>query len=73
MTNQHHERAARVVTAFMDTLDDSVRKQITGSQVNTLTLMIKKALGEELSLAVERVEELLRQLRTETDKPELGI
>jgi len=73
MTNQHQEHAQKVVAAFRDSLDESVRQQIKDSQFNTLTLMIKEALGEELGVAIERMEEVIRQMRTETEKPDLGI
>lgn len=50
-----------------------MRQQITDSQFNTLRLMIKEALGEELAEAIERMEEVIKQLRTETERPELEI
>jgi hypothetical protein len=35
--------------------------------------MIREAISEELSRATDMVEEVVRKLRSETDKPELGL
>ena len=73
MTDQHQQHAEKIVAAFRDLLDENARQLITASQFNSLTLMIKEGLGEELAVAIERMEELIRQMRTETEKPDLGI
>ena len=73
MTHQHQQHAEKIVAAFRDLLDENTRQLITASQFNTLALMIKTGLGEELAVAIERMEEVIRQMRTETEKPDLGI
>jgi len=73
MTNRHQERAEKIVAAFKAALDEGVRQQITDAQYHLLSNTIRQALGEELSVAVETMEEIIRQLRTETERPDLGI
>jgi len=73
MTNRHQEHAEKIVAAFKDALDEGVRQQITDAQYHLLSNTIRQALGEELGVALERMEEIVRQLRTETERPELGI
>lgn len=73
MNNRHQEQAKKIVEAFKDTLDESVRQQIPAEQFNVLVLMIKEAMGEELCVAAERIENVLRELRAESDKLELGM
>ena len=73
MTNRHQEHAEKIVAAFKDALDGDVRQQISDAQYHLLSNTIRKALGEELGHAAERMEELVRQLRSETERPDLGI
>lgn len=73
MTQRHQQQAERIVAAFKESLDDDVRQQISNSQFNSLGLMVQKALGNEMAVAIERMDELLRQMRSETEKAELGI
>lgn len=73
MTQRHQHQAEKIVSAFTDSLDENIRKQLSAEQLNNLTLMIKKALGDEIGMAIEQLENLIRELRTETEKPELGI
>ena len=73
MPNRHQALADRVLDAFKDILNEVVRKQITESQYTELSLMIQEALSEELDHAINRVEEVVKNLRTEVEKPELGL
>jgi len=73
MTQRHQQQAEKIVAAFADSLDEGVRTRLTSSQLNNLTLMIQKALGDEIGVTIEHLEELIRTLRTETEKPELEI
>lgn len=73
MSNRHQELASRIVENFQDSLDENIRQQIPDNQFNVLTLMIREALGNELSTAAERIESVVRGLRAESDKPELGM
>ena len=73
MQNRHQALADRVLDAFKDILNEAVREQITESQYTELSLMIQEALSEELEHAINRVEEVVKNLRTEVEKPELGL
>jgi methyl coenzyme M reductase gamma subunit len=73
MTNQHHERAAALVSAFREVLGDSLCRQISDAQFRDLDRLIRELLSTELRDAAERIEEVARSLRRETDIRELGM
>lgn len=73
MTNRHQERAEKIVTTFKQSLDSKVAKQITEPQLTALTQMIKEAMGEELGFAAEQLEQVIRQLRAESERRDLGM
>ena len=73
MTNRHQERAEKIVATFKQSLDKKVAKQITDAQFNDLTLMIREVMGEEAGFAAEQLEQVIRKLRAESEKPELGM
>ena len=73
MTNRHQERAEKIVATFKQSLDKKVVKQITDAQFSALTLMIKEAMGEEAGFAAEQLEQVIRKLRAESEKPDLGM
>lgn len=73
MTNRHQERAEQIVATFKQSLDAKVVQYITDAQFTALTLMIKEAMGEELGFAAEQLEQVIRKLRAEAEKPELGM
>lgn len=73
MTNRHQEKAENIVATFKQSLDEKVAQQITDAQFTALTLMVKEAMGEELGLAAEQLEQVIRKLRAEAEKPDLGM
>lgn len=73
MTNRHQAIAQKIVAAFKDGLDENLCRQISDEQFNVLERMIREGIGKELETATELVEEVVRQLRSATDKPELGM
>ena len=73
MTQRHQQKAEQIVSEFIASLDEETRKRITTGQLDNLTLIISKALGDEVALAVEQLEEVARRLRSEVEKPELAI
>ena len=73
MTNRHQERAEKIVATFKQSLDKKVAKQITDAQFNKLTLMIREVMGEEAGFAAEQLEQVIRKLRAESEKPDLGM
>jgi len=73
MTNRHQQRAEKIVATFKQSLDKKVVKQITDAQFNALTLMIREVMGEEAGFAAEQLEQVIRKLRAESEKPDLGM
>jgi hypothetical protein len=73
MTNQHHERAEAVVSAFKEILGAQICRQISEAQFSDLDRLIRELVSAELRDAAERMETLARELRKETDFPELGL
>ena len=73
MTNRHQEHAEKIVAAFREALEEVVREQITDAQYQLLSNTIRKALGEEVGFAVEQMDAVVRKLRSETERPDLGI
>lgn len=73
MTDQHQQVAHKAVEAFKAVLSESARQQISETELNELTIMIREALAEELESAAASIEELARTLRAKIDRPELGL
>ena len=73
MTNRHQQRAEKIVTTFKQSLSESVVQQITDAQFNSLILMIKESMGEEAGFAADELEQVIRKLRAESEKPDLGM
>jgi hypothetical protein len=73
MADRHIELSQKVVDAFKGTLSDAAREQIGDARFAQLSRMISEALSEELETAVVAVEAVVKQLRAEVDKPELGL
>jgi hypothetical protein len=73
MTNQHHERVEAVVSAFKEILGAQICLQIPEAQFRDLDRLIRELVSAELRDAAERMETLARELRKETDFPELGL
>jgi hypothetical protein len=73
MTNQHQDRAVKVVEAFRGLLDENINQQIADAKFDTLTLMITEAISEELGVAADMMEDVVKKVRAEINKPELGM
>jgi hypothetical protein len=73
MTNRHQEKAENIVATFKQSLDAKVLQHITDAQFIGLTLMIKEAMGEELGFAAEQLEQVIRKLRAESERPDMGM
>ena len=73
MNHRPMDTAREIVEAFKHGLDENLRRQISDEQFNVLELMIQEGIGKELNAATEQVEEVVRQLRASTVKPELGM
>jgi hypothetical protein len=73
MVKRHEEKAAQIIEAFRNSLDVQVQQQISDAQLRGLELMIVEAMGDELGIAAERVEQVVKQLRTESERLDLGL
>ncbi len=73
MTDETQELADKVVATFKNNLNEAVRAQIRDADFNELTLMIQQVISEELARATDMIEEVARKLRSDTDKPDLGM
>ena len=66
-------QAQRLVDAFLQTLDPPVRELITQAQREDLQLMIREALAGAVNDTLERLEDLVRELRAESGKTDIGL
>ena len=73
MTIDHQDLAQQVVKAFSDNIDPPLRMQIGKAGLEDLELLVREALAEAVSDAVERMEYVIRELRREAAKPEIGL
>jgi hypothetical protein len=73
MTNHHQDRSNKVVEAFKGLLDENVSQQISDSQYDTLALMISEAMSEELAVAAEMMEDVIKKIRIEANRSELEL
>jgi len=73
MATDHEVLAQEVVTAFMETLDPKARDLISKAQREELELLVREAVAEAVSDTLERVEDLVKQLRSETSRPQLEL
>ncbi len=73
MNSQHQERADKVVESFRESLGKDIRDSISENQYQVLSLMICEAIGEELEIAARKMEEVIRNLRAESGKAEIGL
>ena len=73
MAINHETLAQKVVQSFIETLDTRTRAQITRAQREDLQIMIRGTLADTVNDALERMEGLIRQLRSESGKTEIGL
>ena len=73
MAINHEALARKVVQAFVDTLDAQTRARITRAQREDLQLMIRGILTDAVNDPLERMAGLIRQLRAESGKTEIGL
>ena len=73
MVKRHEEKAAQIIEAFTNSLDVHVQQQISDAQLRSLELMIIEAMGDELGIAAEKMEQVVKQLRTESERLDLGL
>lgn len=73
MNQRHQELANQIVAAFRSGLDDAARAQIGEAGFKRLHALVCEALSQELDTISGRLEGLLHELRTEVERPELGL
>lgn len=73
MNQRHQELADRVLAAFRAELDEADLQRIGEARFQVLHSLIGEALTEELDMVSGRLEVLLRELRSEAEKPELEL
>lgn len=73
MIKRHQDKASNVVEAFSNSLDEVARQKITDAQLKGLESMIVEAMGNELGVAAEMLDEVVKRLRAESERPDLGL
>ncbi len=71
--NNTTEWAEKAVAAFKSSLDENKQKQLAAEDYDRLTMIVNETIGDALLDATEQVDEIIRQLRANIEKPELGI
>ncbi len=73
MTNRHHERADKLVSEFKEIIGESASSQISDAHFQDLLLLVRDAITDELLAAAQRMEKVIREIRSETDLHEIGL
>jgi hypothetical protein len=73
MPERHEETARRVVKSFKEALDPRALQAITDDEFRELEILVQEALAEELHTAADRMDDVVRRLRSESDLPQLGL
>ncbi len=73
MTNRHHQRADKVVTEFKEILGEAKCAQISDTDFEDLTLLIRDVITDELLAAAELIEKVAQHIRSESDLHEIGL
>jgi hypothetical protein len=73
MSDARHPVVDTIIERFRAQLDAKVRDQISTAQFSDLALMIDEAIGEEVANTVERVDEVVRKLRSTAQRTELEL
>ncbi len=73
MSNQHHERVEAVVSAFREILGESLCRKISDAHFRDLDRLIRELVSVELRDAADRIENVTKALRSETDVRDMGL
>lgn len=73
MTNHNEEVARKIAEDFIASLDESVKEKITEAQIDNLVSAIRKVLSAEKARVADQIEDIVKRLRAEIDKPELDL
>jgi hypothetical protein len=58
---------------FKEIIGESVCSQISAAHFQDLALLVRDAITDEVLAAAERMEKVIKEIRSETDLHELGI
>ena len=73
MTALNEQLPEKVVTAFKNILSDEARTHITDNEFHELAQIVHEALSRELSEAAEMVDDVVKRLRSMTDRRDLDL
>lgn len=73
MTNNAAKIASKAVSAFKERINETSKSTISDSEWQQLTQIVQEALSEQQAHTIEQLEQLVRQLRSQTDRPEIGL
>jgi len=73
MNERHQALARHVVEEFVATLEPTEQRHLGAARLQGLEQLIVEALASELDMAADRVETLVKELRAEITRPELGL
>jgi len=65
-SDRYNKRAEETVAAFIDLLSEDARSRITEAELTDLSLMIQKAIADEVHEAANRMATVVDQLRHES-------
>ena len=73
MSIQHEAIADQVVMSFRDLLDDDTRGSIGDKHFEALKSMVCEALCEHSQIILSRFDEVIKELKSEIDRPSLEL
>jgi hypothetical protein len=73
MSSLTQELASEVVAAFLAELDPAAKGRLGEAQLERLELLVQEAVSAGIHDAAERMESLVRELRSEAGTPEIEL
>ncbi|MGD8743556.1 MAG: hypothetical protein PVH46_09030 [Granulosicoccaceae bacterium] len=73
MTDHHEEVADKIAETFKASLDEAVREQINEARFHELATAIRAALSAERLVLAEHLEDVVKKIRSETDRPQIEL
>lgn len=73
MSTESNILADKVVMAFKNILTEESKSQISEKEFDELNLIVHEALSQQLSKTADIIDEVSKQLRSMTDRPDIGL
>jgi len=73
MSIQHEAIADQLIKSFKDVLEDEVQSSISNRNYEALKGMVCEALSEHSQIILSRFDEVIKELRSEVDRPSLEL